>query len=68
MNHYQLRKNEPILCLHIIEPELWAQPDLSQRQYDFYIESLKDLIEDCANQSISFCVKVAALWIFLRYS
>ena len=31
---------EPILYLHIIEPDLWGQPDLSMRQYDFYIESL----------------------------
>ena len=51
--------------MHIIEPELWAQPDLSSRQYDFYIESLNDLIKNCDHQSVFFCVKVGnALDIF----
>jgi deoxyribodipyrimidine photo-lyase len=60
-----IKKNDPILCLHIIEPELWAQPDLSPRQYDFYIESLNDLIKNCDHQSVFFCVKVGnALDIF----
>ncbi|MFN3235328.1 MAG: FAD-binding domain-containing protein [Gammaproteobacteria bacterium] len=33
----------PVLPLYILEPELWKQPDLSYRQYDFLKESLSDL-------------------------
>lgn len=34
---------EPILCLYIVEPDLWRQPDASFRQYRFLEESLRDL-------------------------
>lgn len=34
---------DPILCLFIIEPEFWQQPDASRRQYDFLLKCLKDL-------------------------
>jgi len=39
----------PVLPLYILEPELWKQPDLSQRQYLFLTESLSEL--DSALQS-----------------
>lgn len=29
-----------ILPLYIIEPELWQQPDMSHRQYLFFIQSV----------------------------
>ncbi len=32
-----------VLPLYIVEPELWAQPDASARQWDFVAESLADL-------------------------
>jgi len=35
--------NTPLLPLYIIEPELWQQPDLSFRHYQFLFESLQDL-------------------------
>ncbi len=35
--------DEPILCLYIVEPDLWQQPDASFRQYRFLEESLGDL-------------------------
>jgi deoxyribodipyrimidine photo-lyase len=35
----------PILPLYIFEPELWAQPELSGRQFSFLRESLNDLDE-----------------------
>ena len=40
----------PVLPLYILEPELWEQPDLSQRQYLFLTESLNEL--DSALQSL----------------
>jgi deoxyribodipyrimidine photo-lyase len=33
----------PVLCLYIIEPALWAQPDASAQHYEFIKESLRDL-------------------------
>ena len=33
----------PVLCLHVVEPDLWAQPDASARQWGFVRESLQDL-------------------------
>ena len=33
----------PVLCLYIIEPSLWAQPDASAQHYQFIKESLRDL-------------------------
>jgi deoxyribodipyrimidine photo-lyase len=40
----------PVLPLYILEPELWEQPDLGQRQYLFLTESLSAL--DSALQSL----------------
>ncbi|WBQ09604.1 DNA photolyase family protein [Hyphomonadaceae bacterium ML37] len=33
----------PVLCLYIVEPWLWAQPDYSGRHYAFLTETLADL-------------------------
>ncbi len=33
----------PILCLYVIEPSIWAQPDASHQHYLFVLESLRDL-------------------------
>lgn len=38
----------PVLPLYIVEPELWAQPDASARQWDFVAECLGDLRADLA--------------------
>jgi deoxyribodipyrimidine photo-lyase len=32
-----------VLCLAIIEPSIWASPDASRRQFEFFKESLRDL-------------------------
>lgn len=33
----------PVLCLYVLEPSLWAQPDSAQQHYLFLQESLRDL-------------------------
>lgn len=33
----------PVLCLYIVEPQLWAQPDAARQHYEFIIESLRDV-------------------------
>ncbi|MEL6585540.1 MAG: FAD-binding domain-containing protein [Pseudomonadota bacterium] len=36
----------PVIPLYIAEPEMWAQPDASARQWDFVSECLTELRED----------------------
>lgn len=36
----------PVLCLYILEPALWRQPDAAQQHLGFLQESLKDLHAD----------------------
>ena len=36
----------PTILLYIIEPNLWLQPDMSKRHYDFLCESLFELEQD----------------------
>jgi len=33
----------PLLCLYVIEPSLWAQPDAARQHYEFILESLREL-------------------------
>ncbi len=33
----------PVLCLYVIEPGLWAQPDAARQHYEFMLESLREL-------------------------
>jgi deoxyribodipyrimidine photo-lyase len=39
----QAQEAGPVLPLYIVEPELWRQPDVSARQWEFCRESLMDL-------------------------
>ena len=36
-----------VLPLYVVEPEYWAQPDTSARQWDFTAECLDDLRAAC---------------------
>jgi deoxyribodipyrimidine photo-lyase len=36
----------PVIPLYILEPELWRQPDMAGRHYDFLAESLGELDRD----------------------
>jgi deoxyribodipyrimidine photo-lyase len=33
----------PVLCLCVIEPSLWAQPDAARQHHEFILESLREL-------------------------
>ncbi|WP_439546858.1 FAD-binding domain-containing protein [Sandarakinorhabdus sp.] len=48
----------PVLPLYIIEPELWAQPDASGRQFAFLAEALADLDRSLAVRSARLAVRV----------
>ncbi|WP_180681997.1 FAD-binding domain-containing protein [Tepidicella baoligensis] len=36
-------RHGPVLCLYVVEPSLWAQPDAATQHYHFIRESLADL-------------------------
>ena len=33
----------PVLCLYVIEPSMWTQPDAARQHYEFILESLREL-------------------------
>ncbi len=35
----------PVLCLYVLEPSLWAQPDSALQHFQFLRESLRDLAQ-----------------------
>ena len=39
----QAASHGPLLCLYVIEPSLWAQPDAARQHYEFMLESLREL-------------------------
>jgi len=58
-------KAGPVLPLYIVEPELWAQPDASGRQWEFAAESLHELQQALVNIGQPLCVMVGdAVQIF----
>ncbi len=48
----------PVLPLYIVEPQLWAQPDVSGRQWAFASESLHELQKALAALGQPLCVMV----------
>jgi len=40
---YYAAQRGPVLCLYIVEPSLWAEPDAANQHYQFLLESLRDL-------------------------
>ncbi len=47
-----------VLPLYVVEPELWAQPDASARQWAFCVESLQDLHRALAGLGLPLVVQV----------
>ena len=64
--HYALSQNQPVLCLHIIEPDLWQLPDMSARQFNFYIESLSDLMDACKKNGFELCIRIGSVETILH--
>ncbi len=57
----------PVLPLYIVEPELWAQPDVSARQWAFAAESIQELRRALAALGQPLCIMVGdAVQIFDR--
>lgn len=54
----QAAKKGRVLPLYIMEPELWQQPDMSRRQYDFLCDCLVELTEQLAGLGQRLIIKV----------
>jgi len=48
----------PLLCLYIIEPDLWRQPDMASQHYLFALECLEDLSASLRQRHIQLLVRV----------
>ena len=55
------RSGRPVICLFVIEPDLWAQPEYSARQYDFLTETLGDLQPAIEARGGQLTVRVGAV-------
>lgn len=53
----QAASRGPVLPLYIVEPELWAQPDASERHWAFISESLAELHADLARLGQPLVIK-----------
>lgn len=51
-------KRGPVLCLYVIEPQLWQQPDASSQHYEFIAESLHDLAASLHKRGVPLLVRV----------
>lgn len=40
---HQAAQAGPVLCLYVVEPRVWAQPDAALQHYQFILESLREL-------------------------
>ena len=56
----------PVLPLYIVEPDFWAQPDASARQWAFVAESLGELRSDLADLGQPLCIMVGDAVTILR--
>lgn len=50
-----------VVCLYVIEPELWTLPEYSGRQYAFLLDSLESLDAALKAKDASLTVKVGAV-------
>jgi deoxyribodipyrimidine photo-lyase len=50
----------PVLPVYIVEPDVWAAPDASARQWDFVAESLADLRDQLAGIGLPLVIRVGA--------
>lgn len=68
VDHYPLvaAAQSSVLALYIIEPELWALEDMSKRQYDFMVESLKDLQSALSKHKAALTVRVGNAEVILE--
>ena len=67
-DHQPLRQaleHGPVLCLYVVEPSLWAEPDAARQHYGFLLESLRDLYRDLRQRGGHLQVVTGELTEFL---
>jgi deoxyribodipyrimidine photo-lyase len=52
------QSGNPVLPLYVFEPDLWTQPELSGRHFDFLTECLADLDEALKSRGAGLVVKI----------
>ena len=55
------RSAQPVLCLYVLEPELWQQPDADARHLKFIQDSLKDLRERLVAMGGQLTIRVGSV-------
>ena len=50
----------PVLCLYIVEPDLWAQPDAALQHFEFVRESLTELDQELRSLGGSLQVRMGS--------
>ncbi len=56
----QASRSKGVLLLYIFEPDLWLQPDLSFRQYQFLTDALSDLKKELIEVGGQLIIKVGS--------
>lgn len=56
----------PVLPLYVVEPELWAERDMSARQWDFIAETLTGLQQDLAKLGQALVVRQGCMCSILE--
>ena len=55
---YEACRNNIVIALYILEPELWKQPDLWYEHYNFLLECLSDLNNDLKKLGQKLIVRI----------
>ena len=48
----------PVLCLYVLEPDLWRQPDAARQHLHFTLECLRDLYADLKARGLKLQIRV----------
>jgi deoxyribodipyrimidine photo-lyase len=54
-------RSGPVLPLYVVEPELWQQPDASQRQWGFVAETLAELREESTRLGQPLVIRIGTV-------
>ena len=67
-NEILIDEDKKSILIYIIEPELWKQKDMSLRQWQFTLDSLKDLQQQLIKNNLYLnilCVDALEIFKFL---
>ena len=50
----------PVLCLYVLEPDFWRQPDAARQHFHFTLECLRDLYADLKSRGLTLQIRVGS--------